>query len=418
MRAGDVMPHGHGNHRATSLIGRLALLVLGWLSCCWFAPSEAGTGDFALPGYGDPQFLPLPSGGQTGQFAFESDPTTPTDLHWFPGTSTLQRLVSTGGLRLSWRRGEQGVQAVADSLIYERDSAAPDAPERFTLIGNVAVVTPQGGVRSSALTLEVQQDTVLLSARGGVLAQFGQQWIRAAQAELQYQTLVPAGMAPAELTHQGHVAGDVRIEFALDPGAAELQERVNPLHGPRPFFEGVDLAPQQVEIIGPRFDFTYRTTGLNSVAADAPSVLTLLRRGGSDSDEEPLRMSLAAPIFEATFESTEVTNGDASGTRLTSLRTFEAPVGLVVSYLEGTIQAGQGALDLAPDRQSLTLSGGVRAEQGGALMFAADLGLWFDAEGQIRLEASGRPTFLFESSRFAPLASILGKIRPGGSQQW
>lgn len=408
---------GPGSHGRVILIQRIALICLGWLSCGWYSPIQAWNGDFALPGYGDPQFLPLPSGGQTGQFAFESDPTTPTDLHWFPGTSTLQRLVSTGGLRLSWRRGEQGVQAVADSLIYERDSTAPDAPERFTLIGNVVVATPQGGVRAAALTLEVKPDAVFLTARGGVQAQFGQQWIRAAQAELHYQTLVPAGIAPSEVTHQGHVAGDVRIAFALDPAAAELPESANTAHGTRPFFEGFDLAPQQVEITGPRFDFTYRTSGLNSVAADAPSVLTMLRRGPGDAEEEPLRMSLASPIFEATFESTAVTNGD-SGTRLTSLRTFDAPAGLVVSYLEGTIRAGQGALDLAPDQQSLTLSGGVRAEQGGAVMFAADLGLWFNADGQIRLEASGRPTFLFESSRFAPLASILGKIRPGGSQQW
>lgn len=400
------------------------MLCLGLLAVPVMAVE--GPDAFVLPTFGDPQFLPVPDGGSVGQMDFRSDPDTPTDVRWYPNTNAISRLVSTGGLSVSWRRGDRQLQAVADSLIYERSSPAANAIETFTLIGNVVVVTPEGGIRAASLTLThypfqaAELGRAEVSARGGIEAQFNQHSIIADQVRLIFPE-GPAGAGPDArvASNRGLVEGEVRLRLPVK--AVDSESPSAPAVIERPMFNGIDLNPQQMTITGPRFGFTFDGEGLQTVEADAPSILTLERQDPLQGDATPTSMTIATPIFHARFApddpgppgpGAEPTAEPSVQTTL--LRYFEAPAGILLTYLDGTIKAGTGELTLDPDRQSLRLTEGVRAEQGGALMIAKELDLSFDEAGKISLEATGRPTFLFETDRFAPLAEIFGELRPGG----
>lgn len=380
---------------------RLMLMLLSITSVTPVHATEAPV----LPRFGDPVYLPVPvvpagaAEGDAGRLAFESPPDSRSELQFFPGSSAIRRLVTTGGLRVAWRRGTQQIQALAESLIYERESADPHSPERLLLVGKVRAASPAGAIQASALTIHQTSLAVEIEARGGIAAVFQQQAVTADRARFH----LPADTETP--LHTGTLEGAVRLDFTLD-GSEAAGPAAESVHQ-RPFFTGIELESQQIAISGQEFAITFDGQGLRTVEALEPATVRLTRLNGAVADDAatPQEVVIRAPVCTATFMVSELG---------TSLSTFSAPAGITLEYLEGRIAAASGLLDLGSPTRRLEFAGGVTVEQPGARMAAGGLELEFDPEGQVRLAATGRPTFTFESANFAPLAEVLGNIRPGG----
>ncbi|MEO7994128.1 MAG: hypothetical protein ABI743_06985, partial [bacterium] len=199
----------------------------------------------ALPAFGDPIFLPVPATSEVGAFNFEAGASDATDIAYFPpesgGGSRWRRVVAAGVVRLAYARGDQALQAIADSLVYERSDPGLEATETFTLAGNVRLATPDGVLAAPSIVAvfgpsTTGQTLLTLTADGGTRGKLGADQFSSKSVTLDFST------------QQGTING--AITLTLDLARQNLEEAAGIASDARPFLRGVALRAQIVELTG------------------------------------------------------------------------------------------------------------------------------------------------------------------------